>query len=75
MSSATTIPVAGDGVPLLYAAIILLVLSWITVSMRVCVRIWRKVLGLDDYLMGVGLVSVLELFVRHCTNLRRSCSQ
>ncbi|KAG9201977.1 hypothetical protein G6514_005172 [Epicoccum nigrum] len=24
--------------------------------MRVCVRIWRKVLGLDDYLMGIGLI-------------------
>jgi hypothetical protein len=71
----STIPVAGDGVPLLYCAIILLVLSWITVSMRVCVRIWRKVLGLDDYLMGIGLVSIFELFLRHCTNLRRSCSQ
>jgi hypothetical protein len=71
----STIPVAGDGVPLLYAAIILLVLSWITVSMRVCVRIWRKVLGLDDYLMGVGLVSVSELLKRYRTNLRRSCSQ
>lgn len=71
----STIPVAGDGVPLLYAAIILLVLSWVTVSMRVCVRIWRKVLGLDDYLMGVGLVSVSELLKRYRTNLRRSCSQ
>lgn len=71
----STIPVAGDGVPLLYAAIILLVLSWVTVSMRVCVRIWRKVLGLDDYLMGVGLVSVFEPPKRHRTNLRRSCSQ
>lgn len=71
----STIPVAGDGVPLLYAAIILLVLSWITVSMRVCVRIWRKVLGLDDYLMGVGLVSVSELLKRYRTNIRRSCSQ
>lgn len=41
---------------LLYASIILLVLTWITVSMRVCVRIWRKVLGMDDYLMVAGLV-------------------
>lgn len=41
---------------LLYAAIILLVLTWVTVSMRVCVRIWRKVLGMDDHLMVVGLV-------------------
>jgi len=51
-----TVPVAGDGVVLLYASIILLVLTWITVLMRVCVRIWRRVLGMDDYLMMVGLV-------------------
>lgn len=53
----STVAVGGDGVALLYAAIILLVLTWITVSMRVCVRLWRKVLGADDYLMIVGLVS------------------
>ena len=52
----STVPVAGDGVALLYAAITLLVLTWVTVSLRVCVRIWRKVLGMDDYLMVVGLV-------------------
>lgn len=51
----STVEVAGDGVALLYAAIILLTLTWITVSMRVCVRIWRKVLGMDDFLMVVGL--------------------
>lgn len=54
-----TVAVAGDGVQLFYAAIILLVLTWITVSMRVCVRLWRKVLGMDDYLMIAGLVSIL----------------
>ncbi|KAF3043681.1 hypothetical protein E8E12_006435 [Didymella heteroderae] len=52
----STVAVAGDGIALLYAAIILLVLTWVTVSMRVCVRVWRKVLGMDDYLMVVGLV-------------------
>jgi hypothetical protein len=52
----STVAIAGDGVALFYAAIILLVLTWVTVSMRVCVRIWRKVLGMDDYLMLVGLV-------------------
>lgn len=52
----STVPVAGDGVVLLYASIILLVLTWITVLLRVCVRIWRRVLGMDDYLMIVGLV-------------------
>lgn len=51
-----TVSVAGDGVALLYCAIILLVLSWITVSLRVCVRVWRKVLGMDDFLMMIGLV-------------------
>ncbi|XPS77413.1 hypothetical protein M3J09_009439 [Ascochyta lentis] len=51
-----TVPVGGDGTALLYASIILLVLSWITVSMRVCVRVWRKILGMDDYLMLIGLV-------------------
>jgi hypothetical protein len=39
----TTVAVAGDGVALLYCAIILLVLSWITFLMRVGVRLWRKV--------------------------------
>lgn len=43
---------------LLYASIILLVLTWMTVLMRVCVRIWRRVLGMDDYLIILGLVSV-----------------
>ena len=56
----STVEVAGDGVALLYAAIILLTLTWITVSMRVCVRIWRKVLGMDDFLMVVGLVCISQ---------------
>ncbi|KAF2999931.1 hypothetical protein E8E13_009060 [Curvularia kusanoi] len=51
-----TIAVAGDGVALLYASIILLVLTWVTVFLRVCVRLMRKVLGMDDYLMVVGQV-------------------
>ena len=53
-----SVNVAGDGVALLYCSIILLVLSWITVAMRVGVRIWRKVLGMDDYIMILGLVCV-----------------
>ncbi|KAF1925215.1 uncharacterized protein M421DRAFT_424012 [Didymella exigua CBS 183.55] len=52
----STVAVSGDGVALLYAAIILLLLTWITVSIRLGVRVWRKVLGMDDYLMLVGLV-------------------
>ncbi|KAF2134326.1 hypothetical protein P153DRAFT_331419 [Dothidotthia symphoricarpi CBS 119687] len=51
-----TVDVAGDGIALFYASIILLVLSWVTFSMRVGVRIWRKAWGSDDYLMFVGLV-------------------
>lgn len=53
-----TVEVAGDGVALLYGAIILLVLSWIIFSMRVAVRMWRKAFGTDDYLMFVGIVRV-----------------
>ena len=54
----STVAVAGDGVALLHAAIILLVLTWVTVSIRMCVRIWRKVVGMDDYLMVAGLVCI-----------------
>ncbi|KAF1830719.1 hypothetical protein BDW02DRAFT_88146 [Decorospora gaudefroyi] len=52
----STVEVAGDGVALLYGAIILLVLSWIIFSMRIGVRIWRKAWGMDDYLMFTGIV-------------------
>jgi hypothetical protein len=52
-----TVPVAGDGVPLLYAAIVLLVLSWTVYCMRVGVRVWRKAFGLDDIMMLIGIVS------------------
>ncbi|PVI01153.1 hypothetical protein DM02DRAFT_613898 [Periconia macrospinosa] len=51
-----TVEVAGDGVALLYGAIILLVLSWIIFSMRIGVRMWRKALGTDDYLMFFGII-------------------
>lgn len=51
-----TIAVAGDGVALYYGAIILLVLAWITFTMRVGVRIWRKAFGMDDCFMLVGIV-------------------
>ena len=46
----------GDGIALFYAAIVLLALSWITCVLRAGVRIWRATLGLDDILMGIGLV-------------------
>lgn len=52
---------AGDGVALLYTAIVLLTLSWVVFVPRVIVRIWRKALGLDDYLMFCGLVSMVLL--------------
>jgi hypothetical protein len=53
-----TVPVRGDGVALLYAAVILLVLTWIIFMMRLGVRLWRKALGTDDYYMLVGIVRV-----------------
>jgi hypothetical protein len=53
-----TIKVAGDGVALLYGAIVLLVLSWVVFSLRLTVRVWRKALGLDDYIMLAGIVSL-----------------
>ena len=49
----------GDGVPLLYTSIVLLVLAWVTCIARAAVRIWRKALGLDDYVMFFGLVRLL----------------
>jgi hypothetical protein len=64
---------AGDGIALLYTSILLLALSWVTYTTRVGVRVWRKALGSDDFLMFGGLVRVhLESnFHRseHLTNL------
>lgn len=54
----TTVAVAGDGVALLYCAIVLLVLSWVTFLLRIGVRVWRKAWGMDDYFMLLGIVSV-----------------
>jgi hypothetical protein len=59
--SSLTVPVAGDGVALLYGAIVLLVLSWTTFSMRVGVRVWRKAWGMDDWFMLVGMVFKLPM--------------
>jgi hypothetical protein len=53
-----TVAVAGDGVALLYCAIVLLVLTWIVFSMRVGVRLWRKAFGMDDLFMLLGIVCV-----------------
>jgi hypothetical protein len=60
IDDAETVKVAGDGVMLLYCAIILLVLTWVFFSMRVGVRIWRKAFGMDDYLMFSGIVSTCQ---------------
>ncbi|KAF4960302.1 hypothetical protein FSARC_10499 [Fusarium sarcochroum] len=48
--------VAGDGVSLLYVAIVMLTLSWIFASARLAVRRWKRNLGLDDWLMCAGLI-------------------
>lgn len=48
----------GDGTHLFWTSILLLAICWLTFITRVGVRIWRKALGSDDFLMGVGLVRV-----------------
>jgi len=50
-----TVKVAGDGVTFLHGSIIYLVMSWVVMIMRFGVRVWRNALGMDDYLMLVGL--------------------
>ncbi|KAL7943588.1 hypothetical protein V8C42DRAFT_327922 [Trichoderma barbatum] len=47
---------AGDGVQLLYASIVLLILAWLTFTTRILVRVWRKASGWDDILMFIGLL-------------------
>lgn len=47
---------AGDGVPLLYASIVLIALTWFTFILRMSVRVWRNASGWDDLLMFIGLV-------------------
>lgn len=44
----------------LVVTIILGVMSIITVALRIYVRTANKALGLDDYLMAIGLVSILN---------------
>lgn len=50
----------GVGVVLLRITIVMIVLSWATVLARLSVRRWLKpeAMGMDDYLMCIGLVSV-----------------
>jgi len=50
-----TVKVAGDGLTFLYGTIIFLVMSWVVIIMRVGVRLWRKALWMDDYIMCIGL--------------------
>lgn len=57
LNSTMTDP-AGVGVTLLRITIVMLVLSWSTVVARLSVRRWLKpeAMGMDDYMMCVGLV-------------------
>jgi len=59
------VKVAGDGLTFLYGTIIFLVMSWVVIIMRVGVRLWRKALWMDDYIMCIGLVSAT---ISHSTN-------
>lgn len=56
------VPVAGDGVALLYCAFVLLVLTSIIFGLRIGVRVWRKTWGTDDYLMSIGVVGKRFMF-------------
>ncbi|KKO98285.1 hypothetical protein THAR02_09608 [Trichoderma harzianum] len=47
---------AGDGLQLLHASIVLIILAWLTFIARTSVRVWRKALGWDDILMFIGLL-------------------
>ncbi|KAJ4863504.1 hypothetical protein T069G_00034 [Trichoderma breve] len=47
---------AGDGLQLLHASIVLIILAWLTFIARTSVRVWRKALGWDDILMLIGLL-------------------
>ena len=51
-----TLPPEGDGLVTFILTVILLVLCWPTVIARFLVRMKIKALGLDDWLMGIGMV-------------------
>lgn len=51
-----TLPPAGPAVALVALSIAMLVLTWVIVMLRFGVRIAIHALGLDDYLMAIGLV-------------------
>ncbi|KAF7860300.1 hypothetical protein EAF04_008428 [Stromatinia cepivora] len=48
--------IAGDGVALFWTSVMLLVLCWITFALRAGVRVWRKIWGVDDIVMMIGLL-------------------
>lgn len=60
----------GTGVTLLYVASILMAISWMTVLARLSVRRWLKpeAMGMDDYLMCIGLVCV-SLILSYCPSV------
>ncbi|KAI1064900.1 hypothetical protein LB507_001265 [Fusarium sp. FIESC RH6] len=63
------VKVAGDGVALLYACIIMLTLAWVFAMLRLGVRKWKNNFGLDDWLMFVGLALysvTVGLVIRCC---------
>ncbi|RYO88452.1 hypothetical protein DL762_003746 [Monosporascus cannonballus] len=47
---------AGVGVSLLYVTVVMLVLSWVVFTARTGIRMWIKAFGVDDWLMGAGLI-------------------
>lgn len=61
-----TLQPTGQALALLLLSAILLAFSWIVVAMRMWVRVGIRNVGLDDYLMLAGLVSLwpcLDLMV------------
>ncbi|KAJ8067637.1 hypothetical protein OCU04_003246 [Sclerotinia nivalis] len=48
--------IAGGGVALFWTSIMLLALCWVTFALRAGVRVWRKIWGVDDILMTVGIL-------------------
>ncbi|QDS71168.1 hypothetical protein FKW77_010094 [Venturia effusa] len=45
-----------DGIALLYTSIVLLGLSWVTFVIRMGLRSWKQILGMDDLAMAIGLL-------------------
>jgi hypothetical protein len=50
----------GPGLALLLVSAILLSFSWAIVALRMLVRYKIRSIGLDDYLMLIGLVRVIQ---------------